>query len=102
MKPWDRRGRKTERTAPTTPFCTPSSCKGHRPSPSQAHCRMCCETFGGVSGFDAHRKDGWCHNPATLSTPMSQDDRGIWRWPKSDRMDTFIEEVTGAQPLPGL
>lgn len=100
MKPWEFRGRKTERNAPTVPFCTPSSCKGHRPSPSQAHCRMCCETFGGISGFDLHRQNGWCLDPASVG--LSADDRGIWRWPASERMGRFIEEVTGAQPLPGL
>jgi hypothetical protein len=53
-----------------------------------------------VTGFDRHRKDGWCLDPATLS--MAPDDRGVWRMPKSERMDSFLDQVTGALPLPGL
>jgi hypothetical protein len=55
-----------------------------RPTPSQAHCgaRGCHRTFGGVTGFDAHRKDGICADPATLGMVVS--DLGIWRTPMSD------------------
>lgn len=52
------------------------------PSPHQAHCTVCHLTFGGVSGFDDHRKDGWCIDPTTLG--MTQNERGIWRRPMSD------------------
>lgn len=100
MKPWEFRGRKTERNAPVGTLCNRSGCTAVRPTPSQAHCTVCHETFGGASGFDLHRKDGWCLNPNSVG--LSADDRGIWRWPASERMGRFIEEVTGAQPLPGL
>lgn len=54
-----------------------------RPTPSQAHCTVCHRTFGGVTGFDAHRRDGWCIDPTTLG--MVQSDVGIWRTPMSDQ-----------------
>lgn len=97
IKPWRRTGRKTERNAPTGTRCD-SRCV--RPTPSQAHCAVCGETFGGVWNFDRHRKDGWCLNPESLS--MTPDHRGVWRMPKSDSMDSFLDQVTGALPLPGL
>lgn len=55
-----------------------------RPTPSQAHCAAlgCHRTFGGVTGFDAHRRDGICLPPASLG--MVRSDLGIWRTPMSD------------------
>jgi len=55
-----------------------------RPTPSQAHCgaRSCGRTFGGVKGFDAHRKDGNCLDPAMLG--MVRNDAGVWRTPMTD------------------
>lgn len=55
-----------------------------RPTPSQAHCgaRKCHQTFGGVRGFDEHRKDGQCLDPANLGMALS--DLGIWRRPMTD------------------
>lgn len=51
------------------------------PSPSQAHCSVCHTTFGGVSGFDAHRAGGQCADPATITVDggMHRDGHGIWR-----------------------
>lgn len=50
-----------------------------QPSPSNAHCAgECHNTFGTVSAFDRHRRDGQCLDPATLR--MHRDDRGVWRW----------------------
>lgn len=50
-----------------------------QPSPTNAHCAGDCHnTFGTVSAFDRHRRDGQCLDPATLR--MHRDDRGIWRW----------------------
>lgn len=98
MKPWEFRGRRMERNAPQGTLCNRSGCTAVRPTPSQAHCTVCHETFGGVTGFDNHRKDGWCHNPATLS--MTQDDGGVWRRPRPEGADDFAP--VGAQPLPGL
>lgn len=60
--------------------CDPSCV---RPTPAQAHCADGCHrTFGGATGFDAHRKDGHCIDPTTLG--MTLTDTGIWRTPMSD------------------
>lgn len=49
-----------------------------RPTPAQAHCPTCHRTFGGVSGFDAHRFHGTCRDPRPLGyEPIN----GIWRQP---------------------
>lgn len=100
MKPWEFRGRKTERNAPQGTLCSRSGCAAPRPTPSQAHCTVCHETFGGVTGFDKHRKDGWCQNPASVD--LVADDRGIWRWPASPDLRRFAESLRGPEPLPGL
>jgi len=49
------------------------------PTPTQAHCPTCHETFGGVTGFDAHRRNGKC-------VPAKGYDlvRGVWRRPMPD------------------
>jgi hypothetical protein len=47
-----------------------ASCGGcHRQwhSTNEAHCATCHRHFGGVYGFDAHRRDGACVDPATLT-----------------------------------
>lgn len=53
--------------------CT-DACK--RPTQTQAHCSVCHQTFGGVYGFDMHRYDGWCAEPAGLGMTLTD---GIWR-----------------------
>lgn len=62
-----------------------------RPTPSQAHCgaRGCHQTFGGVTGFDAHRKDGTCLPPASIGMVLS--DLGVWRTPMSDEARERLE-----------
>lgn len=52
-----------------------AKCK--RPSPAQAHCSVCHETFGSVSGFDHHRRAGVCHNPDFIG--MVEGRGGVWR-----------------------
>lgn len=52
-----------------------------KPTPSQAHCAVCHQTFGGVTGFDHHRRDGQCIQPAGLGMELSA--LGIWRTPMS-------------------
>lgn len=49
------------------------------PSLAQAHCPSCHRTFGGVTGFDKHRRFGRCTDPATLG--MADNGRGVWRKP---------------------
>ena len=58
--------------------CT-SDCK--QPTPAMAHCTCCPRTWGGVGGFDAHRKNGQCVDPATLG--YIETDR-VWRTPMSE------------------
>jgi hypothetical protein len=58
--------------------CTPD-CRA--PTPAQAHCTTCHRTFGGVWGFDAHRKNGQCVDPVTLG--YIETDR-VWRTPMSE------------------
>lgn len=60
-----------------------------QPSPAMAHCPTCHRTFGGVTGFDAHRKDGHCLNPADLGY-VERD--GVWRLPMSDAV---LQRLTG-------
>lgn len=59
--------------------CDPRTCVA--PSPSQAHCggAGCHITFGGVTGFDKHRKDGRCLPPASIG--LVADAHGVWRKP---------------------
>lgn len=53
-----------------------------RVAPSWAHCAACHRTFGGVRGFDDHRRDGQCIDPSTLG--MVEGDAGVWRVPLSE------------------
>lgn len=42
---------------------------------NRAHCAACHSTFGGVTSFDQHRRDGECVHP----TELGLDERiGIW------------------------
>lgn len=53
----------------------------HRPSPAQAHCGACRRTFGGITGFDRHRRHGLCLDPSAFGYA---EIRGIWRVPLDD------------------
>lgn len=53
-----------------------------QPSPSQAHCGACHVTFGGVTGFDRHRRDGQCLTPAEIG--YADNGSGVYRAPMSD------------------
>lgn len=48
-----------------------------RPTPAQAHCGACHVTFGGIRGFDVHRRGGQCAAPDQVG--LAQDARGVWR-----------------------
>lgn len=63
-----------------------------RPTPAQAHCAVCHRTFGGVTGFDAHRKDGACLDPSTRGY-VERD--GLWRTPMSE---SRLSQLTGEVP----
>lgn len=53
-----------------------------QPSPSNAHCSACHVTFGGITGFDRHRRAGQCLNPRDLD--MHSDHNGVWRMAAPD------------------
>lgn len=59
-----------------TTGCT-DACVLPREGGPQCHCATCHLTFGGVSGFDSHRRDGACRHPSELG--MAPDHRGVWR-----------------------
>lgn len=59
--------------------CLPSCIK---PSPAQAHCGVCHTTFGGISGFDRHRRDGQCLTPEAIG--YTPDTRGVYRAPMTE------------------
>lgn len=64
-----------------------------KPSPFQAHCGACHRSWGGVSGFDAHRKDGRCLDPASLGY-VERD--GVWRTPISDAARERLQSLREA------
>lgn len=64
-----------------------------RPTPAQAHCPTCHRTFGGVTGFDAHRINGECRDPATRGYVLNG---GIWRTP----MDPAYLDRLSAPSIP--
>lgn len=82
IKPWQFVGRRMERNAPVgqrcsiSPLCDKARLK--KAVPAGLHCGVCHDTFGGLSGFEKHRKDGWCLNPAELNMELKE---GIWRQP---------------------
>lgn len=46
-------------------------------------CRSCGQYFGGVNGFDTHRRDGQCLDPEAITTKkgvrkLFLDSRGFW------------------------
>lgn len=57
------------------PMTCTTTCR--TPRGRQAHCGACHHTFSGVTGFDRHRRNDTCLNPADL--PMHTDAYGIWR-----------------------
>jgi len=59
--------------------CTPTCVK---PSPTNAHCGACHQTFGGVTGFDRHRRGGECLTARDIG--MHADRNGVWRYAGPD------------------
>lgn len=51
---------------------------GPNPTPAQAQCSVCKQTFGGITLFDRHRRNGHCIDPRTL-TGVHRNDRGVWK-----------------------
>jgi hypothetical protein len=50
------------------------------PSKTQCHCGSGCHrTFGSITGFDKHRRDGRCLDPDLAGLAMHLDAKGVWR-----------------------
>lgn len=58
-----------------------------------AHCASCHRTFGGVSGFDGHRRNGQCLDPQTLGMAVRDD---IWRTPMDPDVRERLRPTGGA------
>lgn len=52
--------------------------EGPAPTPAQAKCPTCRQTFGGIRAFDRHRTGGLCADPREMGW-LRLDDRGVWR-----------------------
>lgn len=63
-----------------------------RPTPAQTHCATCHRSWGGISGFDRHRRNGLCLDPAGLGYDLV---KGIWRQPMSrEQLARLIDATT--------
>lgn len=93
VKPWEFRGRRTERNAPRGTRCHEVGCTSVKPTPAQAKCTVCHEVFGGVTLFDRHRNDGWCVNPADLGFHLT--DKGVWRMPLTEQDRESLARLRG-------
>jgi hypothetical protein len=72
-----------------------------RPTPHQAHCAACHVTFGGIVGFDRHRRDGRCLQPIDLG--MADNGRGVWRVPMNEDMrSAFRRKREAAETVSGV
>lgn len=67
-----------------------------QPSPSQCHCGACHITFGGLSGFDRHRRDGQCLTPEAIG--YVRDPRGVYRAPITDEQRQRLAALRGNAP----
>lgn len=46
----------------------------------KAHCTACHHTFGGVRGFDLHRRENTCREPSTVGMTLVS---GVWVRPSA-------------------
>ena len=79
-----------------------SSYQGKTPTPYQAGCPSCHRLFGGVTGFDEHRKriEGSyrkeCVDPSEIG--YVEDERGVWRNPmEQEKVALFRQRVSGTR-----
>lgn len=77
VKPWEFKGRRMERNAPTGRRCD-DTCTHRMPAQGTkvCLCTVCHELFSTPNNFTKHRKDGWCENPAMLG--MKLNEYGTW------------------------
>lgn len=81
-------------TGPTTPAHTCGGCPARWTGTSTAHCAGCHHTFSSVTGFDTHRRQGQCADPATVGL-VHNDTRGCWTFPPPDPTKRPIDWRTG-------
>lgn len=72
---------------------------GPVPSPSQAKCSLCRQTFGGVTLFDRHRKGGECVDPRAIG--LRRNERGVWKGEPDGRFPVTRDAVD-ALTAPGV
>lgn len=66
-----------------------------KPTPSQAHCSVCHITFGGITGFDRHRRDGQCLTPEAIGYTRSPT--GVYRAPMSEAGKARLDALSAPQ-----
>jgi hypothetical protein len=81
-------------TGPTTPAHTCGGCTTRWTGTGTAHCASCHRTFSAVSGFDTHRRNGTCVDPATVGL-VHNDTRRCWTFPPPDPTKRPIGWRTG-------
>jgi hypothetical protein len=65
------------------------------PTKFQAHCSDCHRTFGGITGFDLHRRNGECIDPSTFDYVCLD---GVWRTKEGQEAVTrFRTRVAGKE-----
>ena len=67
---------------------TCSKCGASWTGQGRCHCSGCCNTFGGITSFDQHRKGYKCIDPAKLGLTLNS--RGVW-----------VSDYTGPEELDG-
>lgn len=72
-----------------------SHCDARWTGANVCHCSGCHRTFGGLGGFEKHRKDYTCTDPSTVG--MTQNQHGTWGAPSSgvDFRKIFKQGPTG-------
>lgn len=85
-----------------TPRYTCGGCDETWTPLNACHCSACHRTFGGISGFDSHRRGGQCKLPAAFT----QDDQGIWRRPDTrpdslQRSRSATPSLSNGSDIPG-
>ena len=74
-------------------MCGPQCVK---PTPAQAHCGACHVTFGGIRGFDVHRRGGVCASPVDLGM-VKRWASGVWSWPIDEATRARLVDMRGAR-----
>ena len=63
--------------------------RNYEPKGRECLCRGCDRVFTSLTGFDAHRLGGKCHDPDTRGLLM--DDRGRWKMPMDEKAEARLK-----------